>query len=522
MNGLSLIESILKLPAIHNKSETVRLPAGGLFQGKVLKLFPGQTALVGLGGMKLHARLEAPLVLHQHYLFEVLSNPGIPVLKVIKPLDGQSLSAAGPDEAVLNKLGLRPDSKARALFSRLIAENIPFTKNMLKEASFLLDNTKSSRNTIDVLAGMIRRNMPITPSVFESYQAMVEGKPISQDLGELRTLLASRLPESHPLLAMLKTVPVASDILLGIIKTASGHSALQNEAFNLLAKSGLTKENIEHLIRVSDGFKNIDGSQGSSVLRDLFAQSRASVSPSEATAALQQLLNSGSQSLRASELNLIDSLFLNTVTKSGRFHSAVKEMQQLLGMNHERHAAAGKNFPSIKSALLELINQENISADLRDRLQQTVNRLTGIQLASVQTSTAIEQYTVQVPFQAAGEARDISIHIQGKEKEGGGIDPDYCSMIFAVNLNRLGDVTAGVLVQNRILSITILTEQQLEPLIQKWKPALASGLEEIGYRLSSVKTASIEQQKEAKDETPASLYQAGPNPGRRTGVDFKI
>ncbi|WP_335414574.1 hypothetical protein [Bacillus sp. JJ1566] len=82
---------------------------------------------------------------------------------------------------------------------------------------------------------------------------------------------------------------------------------------------------------------------------------------------------------------------------------------------------------------------------------------------------------------------NFSIRMDGKKKQGK-IDPDFCHLLFSLELEYLKDVVIDVKVQYRILSITIFNDTEgIGALVEELKPTLQTNLEKNGYQISSIK-----------------------------------
>jgi hypothetical protein len=83
MDPLNLLKSLFKLEGTI-KPTIQALKPGQIIVGKIIKLFPNQTAEIQIGSQKLIARLEIPLLANQQYWFQVQMEEGKVRLKMIK------------------------------------------------------------------------------------------------------------------------------------------------------------------------------------------------------------------------------------------------------------------------------------------------------------------------------------------------------------------------------------------------------------------------------------------------------
>jgi hypothetical protein len=168
------------------------LKPGQIFKGTILQFFPEHMALINLGGQRMYARLEAPLVANREYWFTVVPNKGIVELKVVD--ENQSSIAPNFQSAskkFLNSLGLPQNKNALALMQSLSDNHIPFTRENIMTITGWLGTMKSP-HAQTVIELMLKRDLPLTKQVFESLLAFQEAKPIIDQLQNIYHALSSR------------------------------------------------------------------------------------------------------------------------------------------------------------------------------------------------------------------------------------------------------------------------------------------------------------------------------------------
>jgi hypothetical protein len=112
---------------------------------------------------------------------------------------------------------------------------------------------------------------------------------------------------------------------------------------------------------------------------------------------------------------------------------------------------------------------------------------------------------------------DLTVQWNGRRKANNNeIDPDYCRVLFYLELENLQDTFVDMQVQKRIITITVLNENQnlsmfAKPLISNLKEQL----DLMNYNLSDVQFTNLSTLQEKKTSTflNNSLY---------SGVDLRI
>ncbi|SFA74289.1 MULTISPECIES: hypothetical protein [unclassified Bacillus (in: firmicutes)] len=172
-------------------------------------------------------------------------------------------------------------------------------------------------------------------------------------------------------------------------------------------------------------------------------------------------------------------------------YKEIKKVLSSLGYEYESDMNAfgfkenEKLNETLKPMLIKYLN-EHPSHSGREAAENLLNRITGVQLLNNDTSI-LQQVVMQMPLTFVEKKFDLTIQWSGKKKEDGKIDPNYCRILFYLELEQIGHTIVDMQVQNRILSIGILNENPdlktiASPLIAPLKEKLA----EMKYVLSSI------------------------------------
>ncbi|GGP12333.1 hypothetical protein [Oceanobacillus neutriphilus] len=144
------------------------------------------------------------------------------------------------------------------------------------------------------------------------------------------------------------------------------------------------------------------------------------------------------------------------------------------------------NSMQMKHLLLEML-QNNSGGTGRENAQQVLHFLNGMQLNNIHDSSYFVQVNIQIPSQKLGLSKDIDLHFEGKKTSDGNIDPEYCRIIFDLQLQSMKETIIDIHVQKKALSITVYNDQSTTPvLIDTFRPNLQEALEQINYQVASI------------------------------------
>lgn len=220
---------------------------------------------------------------------------------------------------------------------------------------------------------------------------------------------------------------------------------------------------------------------------------------------------------------LLASILEDDSTEAFDTGEKIKEMMetkiQALGLEFEKEVRTNDLVPfhSLKPLVLSAINELGTEGK---GLEPVLNRLTGMQLISQDVTGPMQQMVMQLPIYFGERNTDVTIHWSGRKTKNGQIDPDYCRIIFYLELESLNLTMMDMHVQNRVVHLSIKNDSMsLEPIVNALTPVLKEKLEGLDYKLSFIKVIpSFENiTKENQEIEPSHLlkdvYQ---------GVDIKI
>lgn len=485
MNLRSVLASLRSDRSLNTAKVT--LFQGQVFLGKVLKLFPKDHALVQLGGLQVHAKLEAPLAAGRSYWLEVANSQGTPQLKVLEsgeiPRQGERSGVA-----LLETLGLSPSKTRVSIVKVLMDENIPFSKEMIVKGAEWLKSAENKEAGLSAIKDMGTKKLPFSRVIFEALLAAQDGTPVHERLGRLTAALGKTNENTDSVDKLRKLLPE-----LIVNPNASGNE-MKTSLQQVIARLGLSFE--RDLIHPKPPL------QQQETLKRLLTQMIQQAPSQEIKQQAQQLL----AQLSTQKLNAATDL--------------QKLMQPLLLQAFERiDLSSDKNLLNLSSPnasqpltlkpLLLQVLQQTQSSDVRQQIQQMLSHITSQQLSG----TGPFQSVIQLPYQIGGHTSDLTIKWEGKKDKQGRFDADFCRILFYLDLAHLHETAVDVNIQKRFVTIYIFNENHnLGDLIKRFEPQLKERLEAGGYYLSSI------QQQEGKLQEIGRADAAGPT----SEVDFRV
>lgn len=554
----NIVHSLLRgLDPIHQKS--ISLTPGQIFNGKILKLYPGQLASLQLGGLTLTAKLEAALTVGSRYWFQVQPGEGLPVLKVLEGSTQNEKPRGRESENILRQLGLSYSKQSEMLVKYLAKEEIPFTRaHVIRGAETLQNVGMLNEKGLSIIKLLVERNLPITPATFSAMNSVITGQGLVNQLQELSTLIQP-LQGKEPLLQQFQqllqsilneaNVKVDRHQILDTLKTFLTENATdtqQRQSQVELQKLGvIDKQSPEQLLaNVKVEVTRTPADQLKQIWPTLTkAEVQLSLNKGEVGELLskivlekgvngertiQQLLTLFSSSIVKNSENLVfpqseDSLgkqLVSLINRIGYQHE--RDAQQFLQQRSENSETF---LMQLKAILVKTQQQVQMPPSIQDKVESILNRITGQQLLSVNQEGPITNHAVMVPLKLLGGNSDLTIQWEGKKENDGKLNPDHCRILFYLNLANLKETIIDVQIQNRVVSLHVINEQQKPAqLINALQPYLTRALNDLNYQLTSVKwTNPIQSSKSHYHNgsiTPVNKYYQSQRPYQ--GVDIRI
>ncbi|WP_163536780.1 hypothetical protein [Gracilibacillus sp. YIM 98692] len=580
------------------------LQQGQMLSGKVLELYPNQTAAIQLGGVQVVAQLETALSSKQNYIFQVLSVGNVIRLKKISEAPSQNGQKI---KQLLQQLGVSSTNQSKAFFQQIVEQNIPFSKADSQEIVSLLERFGGSQNHREIILLMMAKQLPLKEEVFQSLQAfqsnqighqmkalqqMIEqqsrpgnSRLLSSIENRLHTFTSSPsnaihkgntqafqsflIDNNQSIYQLMQKMNIISnqtslakfeealltwshrtsnsDQMLSFSQVkaqlqAALHSQIpmnanEQQAFKTIMPKflqALGEQRLVHDIKASLQNSSILQKMGSALTDDeenmLHRWVMDSNTSDRANRSAYELLHRTlHHQLTSSEITLArDLLFrMNDIDSSSpmsikeHFLNLTKQFLQVSGVQDETQLKS--RMPEGELSLKQLLMLAGQQSDdlLGERMLKLVQTITGMQLNMTNSDDAISQWNIQIPADKLGLPKDIRMQFEGKRRESGTeLDPNYCQILFHLELNKLGETMIAVSIQKRVIQITVYNDQaQTKSLLQGFKPLLKEKLSELNYQLSTVTWKSLDQ-KETYTQTQQKNNYKMPVP--REGIDFRV
>ena len=165
----------------------------------------------------------------------------------------------------------------------------------------------------------------------------------------------------------------------------------------------------------------------------------------------------------------------------------LKTILKLQGANYEANLLSdAENWKDMLKPHLADLVRESVSGEIKDNAEKLLARLNAYPILSSDQGPA-QTILMNLPLSFFGLETDLTVKWSGKKKEDGKIDPDYCRILFYLELKHLKEVVVDMHVQNRIVTIQIMNANpQLKTAADPFLSNLKEGLQKIGYRLLTV------------------------------------
>lgn len=184
-----------------------------------------------------------------------------------------------------------------------------------------------------------------------------------------------------------------------------------------------------------------------------------------------------------------------------------------IGHSYERAIAEGQIEPlmdSLKGQLLQVIQAEGIGAD---RAQSLLHYIQGMQLQTVQETTHMLSVQIQLPAVIGALRSDLHIQFEGKKTRDNSIDPDYCRIVFDLDLAAMERTFIDMHIQNKQVSFIIYNDfPVLKKIAQAFERSLVENLREMDYIVTSIRYQPMQE----KPKHASHVRQ------EKEGIDLKV
>lgn len=524
----------------------------------------GVNAGANLTAEQILSHLSMPTTKESIALAEFLIKNQLPILKSTFQDAAQWLKMSGDQNGALN------------VIKKMMVGNMPFVEDVFKAL-----RSQESPQPLYELLTRLRQELKVTPSTNVTSQLTVVlnqiGEPLQEKLtadglqkvlalwsnpkgtDELRAGAFTLLQLSGVFSEEQSTSEVSEKFLVTLSKGDTGESPILKEGQKLLAAYIQSLENghrpnAEKLLQAIHTLSS-SSEESANAERTLLQRPavlagnllHAALTESGQIETIIKLLSHTSQvdeakaKLTANLLNTVENQVTSGLSRNANMAAQyilendfqyvdlskgavvapfLKEMTKILGLNLE-HALASQaeelseaELTALKPLLMQLRNESHATG-LKELAEQVINRVTAQQLMSYEAGP-IQQLFMQIPL--PNHQSDLTLEWSGRRTKDGNIDPNYCRILFYLDLAQLKETVVDMQIQNRVVKVSVYNQHSelLEQAAHPFVALLRSKLEQQEYKLSGVVF-----EKETKRESAPAV-----EPATRTEVysrmDIKI
>lgn len=509
-----------------------------LLLGKVLRLLGDQHALIQVGNQTVQGKLETQLRPQAYYWFsyeKTAEQTGR--LQVVQSFEQNPKTIQDAAGKLLNAISVKPSNAALMMTGAMLKSKTPVTENDIKTAVRWMDTLPSqdTKKAIETVLFALKRDLPIHSEVLNGVHAVKSPVPLHQHISQLVQAIEQN-PQQSQMISKLKgavTALLNSEIdvhaerlidklisLTETMKTPSSANTAGNRELSTPAgspeKASLPVAN--HLVEQ----RNLQGEPVKTAsdipikeARQLLAKLTESAEKNslqivkEAANWIKAAASTGdSKSLAASALlqaaPITDQeaeVFLKAVQQTAP-HLAEKadvlsflsKVKTAIGARDELafikafeqgSADTSDEMQSIKLALHAVRASHEIAEPIKQEADQLFHKLNG-QLFMQQDHPSYSQIVLSFPMFSKSGIHDMTVLFKGKKEADGKLDPSHCRLLFLLQLDTLKETVVDCLIQQKVMTISIETDFELQAAIDPMVPTLKQGLKEMGYSLSGV------------------------------------
>lgn len=176
---------------MHNPeaANVLSLTPGQVLLGEVKHILPDQSAIVRLGSMDVHAKLEASLTVSQKSWFQVQPTSQPITLKVLQGLDQRQPASEKNVSSMLQTFGLKQGKKEEQMLRFFLQEKLPISKSNLQEGLQVMRQLGGSEKTLQSLQVSLIKGWPLTTETIQAVRAFLFEAPLQHKITELLPLM---------------------------------------------------------------------------------------------------------------------------------------------------------------------------------------------------------------------------------------------------------------------------------------------------------------------------------------------
>lgn len=510
-----------------------------LLLGKVLRLLGDQHALIQVGNQTVQGKLETQLRPQAYYWFSYEKKTAEQTgrLQVVQSFDQNPKTIQDAAGKLLNAISVKTSNAALMMTGAMLKSKTPVTENDIKTAVRWMDTLPSqdTKKAVETVLFALKRDLPIHSEILNGVHAVKSPVPLHQHVSQLLQAIDQN-PQQSQMMSKLKeavTVLLNSEIdvhaerlidkLISLtdntkapsptntagsreLSTPAGspgkaslpianHTAEQGsiqeepvktaadipikEARQLLVKltESAEKNSLQIVKEAANWIKSAASSGDSKSLAASAVLQAAQVTDQEAEVFLK--------AVQQTAPHLADKADVLSFLSKVKMAIGARDEVAFIKAFEQGSAVTSGEMQSIKLALSALRASHEVAEPVKQEADQLFHKLNG-QLFMQQDHPSYSQIVMSFPMFSKSGVQDMTVLFKGKKEADGKLDPSHCRLLFLLQLDTLKETVVDCLVQQKVMTITIETDFELQAAIDPMVPALKQGLKEMGYSLSGV------------------------------------
>ncbi|MGC8261060.1 hypothetical protein ACP2W8_15920 [Bacillus subtilis] len=510
-----------------------------LLLGKVLRLLGDQHALIQVGNQTVQGKLETQLRPQAYYWFSYEKKTAEQTgrLQVVQSFDQNPKTIQDAAGKLLNAISVKPSNAALMMTGAMLKSKTPVTENDIKTAVRWMDTLPSqdTKKAVETVLFTLKRDLPIHSEVLNGVHAVKSPVPLHQHISQLLQAIDQN-PQQSQMMSKLKEAVTALlnseidvhaerliDKLITLtdntkapfpantagsreLSTPAGspgkarqpmanHTAEQRsiqeepvktaadipikEARQLLVKltESAEKNSLQIVKEAANWIKAAASSGDSKSLAASAVLQEAQVTDQEAEVFLK--------AVQQTAPHLADKADVLSFLSKVKTAIGARDEVAFIKAFEQGSAVTSGEMQSIKLALSALRASHEVAEPVKQEADQLFHKLNG-QLFMQQDHPSYSQIVMSFPMFSKSGVQDMTVLFKGKKEADGKLDPSHCRLLFLLQLDTLKETVVDCLVQQKVMTITIETDFELQAAIDPMVPALKQGLKEMGYSLSGV------------------------------------
>ncbi|MFT4400957.1 hypothetical protein ACMX2I_13195 [Bacillus sp. SW14] len=536
------LQHLFKNTVIPKESANVSEAQNGekrLLLGKVLRLLGDQHALIQVGNQTVQGKLETQLRPQAYYWFSYEKKTAEQTgrLQVVQSFNQNPKTIQEAAGKLLNAISVKPSNAALMMTGAMLKSKTPVTENDIKTAVRWMDELPASdtKKAIETVLFALKRELPIHPEVLSGVHAVKSPVPLHQHVSQLLQAI-NQNPQQSQMMTKLKEaittlfnseIDVHAERLIdklvsityntkapssgntagnrelsapsGSLEKASlppvNHAAEQRgvqgepaktaadipikEARQLLTKlTESAEKNSLQIVKEAANWMKATASSGDS-------KSPAASAVLQAAQVTDQEAEVFLKAVQHTAPSLADKADVLSFLTKVKMAIGARDELAFIKAFEQGSAVTPDEIQSMKLALQAARGSHEVAEPVKREADQLFHKLNG-QLFMQQDHPSYSQIVMSFPLFSKSGVQDMTVLFKGKKEADGKLDPSHCRLLFLLQLDTLKETVVDCLIQQKVMTITIETDFDLQAAIDPMVPALKQGLMEMGYSLSGV------------------------------------